>query len=93
MIASWAVALLVATGGLRRYDSSCMQRALGVAALTDDITPGVVALPTGAWYGDAGENVDPHGNPNVLTPDIGTSKLGQGSSAHTALVQVSLNEG
>ncbi len=56
--------------------------------LSQDIHPGVVALPTGAWYGEPGQNTDPHGNPNVLTPDIGTSRLGQGCSAHTALVQV-----
>jgi biotin/methionine sulfoxide reductase len=59
-------------------------------SVSDDIAPGVVALPTGAWYGDPGENLDPHGNPNVLTMDTGTSRLGQGSSAHTALVDVAL---
>ncbi|QYX56198.1 molybdopterin-dependent oxidoreductase [Roseovarius sp. SCSIO 43702] len=59
------------------------------ASVSDDIHPGVVALPTGAWFGDPGENTDPQGNPNVLTLDRGTSRLGQGSSAHTALVQVS----
>ena len=58
------------------------------AALTDDILPGVVALPTGAWFGDPGGNIDPEGNPNVLTKDVGTSRLGQGCSAHTALVDV-----
>jgi biotin/methionine sulfoxide reductase len=50
--------------------------------------PGVVALPTGAWFGEPGDNIDPHGNPNVLTRDAGTSRLGQGCSAHTALVEV-----
>ncbi|MGV6848813.1 MAG: molybdopterin-dependent oxidoreductase [Marinibacterium sp.] len=59
------------------------------AALFDGILPGVVALPTGAWYGDPGGNIDADGNPNVLTLDVGTSSLGQGSSAHSALVQVS----
>lgn len=58
------------------------------AAPSTDILQGVVALPTGAWLGDPGDNIDPHGNPNVLTLDIGTSRLGQGSSAHTALVEV-----
>ena len=57
--------------------------------VTDEIMAGVVSLPTGAWYGDPGENIDPHGNANVLTRDIGTSRLGQGCSAHTALVEVS----
>ncbi|WP_375174611.1 molybdopterin-dependent oxidoreductase [Pseudooceanicola sp.] len=62
------------------------------AVLSDAIRPGVVALPTGAWYGDPGSNIDPDGNPNVLTQDVGTSRLGQGSSAHSALVQVARQE-
>ena len=52
----------------------------------------MVALPTGAWFGDPGGNIDPHGNPNVLTMDVGTSRLGQGCSAHTALVEVARDE-
>lgn len=58
------------------------------ARTSDGIRPGVVALPTGAWFGNPGDNLDPHGNPNVLTLDVGTSRLAQGSSAHTALVEV-----
>ncbi|MDW4499379.1 molybdopterin-dependent oxidoreductase [Sulfitobacter sp. D35] len=58
------------------------------ASLSEGILRGVVALPTGAWYGDPGTNIDTDGNPNVLTRDIGTSRLGQGCSAHTALVDV-----
>lgn len=63
---------------------ACRARAL----VSGDIQPGVVSLPTGAWFGDPGCNIDPHGNPNVLTLDVGTSRLGQGCSAHTALVEV-----
>ena len=29
-----------------------------------------------------------HGNPNVLTNDLGTSKLAQGPAAHTCLVEI-----
>ena len=58
------------------------------ASVSDAIRQGVVALPTGAWFGDPGGNMDPHGNPNTLTRDLGTSRLGQGCSAHTALVDV-----
>ena len=58
------------------------------ARVSDDIDRRVVALPTGAWYGDSNNSIDPDGNANVLTRDIGTSSLGQGSSAHTALVNV-----
>ena len=81
----------ISSGDLVRVHNqrgACLAR----ANLSDDIREGVVALPTGAWYGDPSENTDPHGNPNVLTLDVGTSRLGQGSSAHTALVQVSLLE-
>ena len=63
---------------------SCRAR----ATVSDTVMPGVVALPTGAWYGAAGQNIDPDGNPNVLTLDVGTSRLGQGCSAHSALVDV-----
>ena len=60
--------------------------------ITETIRQGVIELATGAWY----EPLDPedpssleiHGNPNTLTRDIGTSKLGQGPSAHSCLVEV-----
>jgi biotin/methionine sulfoxide reductase len=53
---------------------------------------GVVSMATGAWY-DPARPGDPdalcvHGNPNVLTADIGTSRLGQGPSAQSSLVQI-----
>ena len=82
----------ITTGDLVRVFNTrgaCRARAL----VTDTIRPGVVALPTGAWYGDPGGNIDPDGNPNVLTKDVGTSRLGQGCSAHTALVEVVRLEG
>jgi len=63
------------------------------ADVSDTIRAGVVALPTGAWFGDPGGNIDPDGNPNVLTRDVGTSLLGQGCSAHTTLVDVAKAEG
>ena len=37
--------------------------------------------------------LDRHGNPNVLTIDKGTSRLAQGPSAHSALVEVERWEG
>ena len=46
-------------------------------------------MPTGAWFDPASDQVlERHGNPNVLTGDQGTSRLGQGCSAMTALVEV-----
>jgi biotin/methionine sulfoxide reductase len=65
---------------------------LAGAIVTDAVTPGVIQLQTGAWYdpdtpGRVGA-LDRHGNPNMLTLDKGTSKLAQGPSAQTVLVEV-----
>jgi biotin/methionine sulfoxide reductase len=60
--------------------------------VTDDIMPGVAQIQTGAWYDPAepGETgtLDRHGNVNMLTLDKGTSRLSQGPSAQTALVEI-----
>ena len=59
--------------------------------------PEVVQLSTGAWYEPADpyepKSQERHGNPNVLTLDIGTSSLAQGPVAHTALVEVERYDG
>jgi biotin/methionine sulfoxide reductase len=65
---------------------------LAGAVVDDAVRPGVVQIATGAWYdpetpGRIG-SLDKHGNPNVLTPDRGTSRLAQGPSAQSALVEV-----
>ncbi|MSO65914.1 MAG: Asp-tRNA(Asn)/Glu-tRNA(Gln) amidotransferase GatCAB subunit C [Alphaproteobacteria bacterium] len=65
---------------------------LAGVVVTDSVRPGVVRLATGAWY----DPLEPgrigslcvHGNPNVLTRDKGTSKLAQGPSAMSTLVEV-----
>ncbi|MCY4361549.1 MAG: molybdopterin-dependent oxidoreductase [Gammaproteobacteria bacterium] len=60
--------------------------------LTENLRPGVIELETGAWYDpqDPGDpmSLEVHGNPNALTRDAGTSKLAQGPSAHSCLVEV-----
>jgi biotin/methionine sulfoxide reductase len=62
---------------------------LAGAVVTEAIAPGVVRLPTGAWYDPAEPGgLELHGNPNVLTSDVGTSRLAQGPSPGTALVEV-----
>jgi biotin/methionine sulfoxide reductase len=51
----------------------------------------VVKISTGAWLDlqeDAEGALCKHGNPNVLTRDAGTSRLAQGSSAQSCVVQV-----
>ena len=58
-----------------------------------NLRKGVLNMSTGAWFDPDGQGMCKHGNPNVLTRDKGTSKLGQGPSAHTCLVQVELFEG
>ncbi len=65
---------------------------LGGVVVDDQVMPGVVQMSTGAWYdpqqpGSPG-SLCKHGNPNVLTPDFGTSQLAQGPIAHTCLVEV-----
>ena len=61
---------------------------LGGAQLSGDLLRGVVVMPTGAWFDPQGAALERHGNPNVLTVDVGTSRLAQGPSALSALVQV-----
>ena len=78
----------VVNGDLVRIFNSrgaCLAR----ASLSTDIRQGVVSLPTGAWHDPQSDGTDRQGNPNVLTRDLGTSRLGQGSTAHTTLVEVS----
>ena len=70
---------------------------LAGAVISDRISPGIVQLPTGAWYdptrpGQTG-SLDKHGNPNILTRDAGTSSLAQGPTAHSCLVEVEVYEG
>jgi biotin/methionine sulfoxide reductase len=67
---------------------------LAVLKVSDQLRPGVVELATGAWYDPSGEQgLEVHGNPNVLTRDQGSSMLGQGTSAHSCLVEVELYDG
>ena len=70
---------------------------LAGAVLTDHVRSGVIQIATGAWFdplipGESG-SLDHHGNPNVLTIDKGTSKLGQGPISHSALVEIERWEG
>ncbi|MFK8014285.1 MAG: molybdopterin-dependent oxidoreductase [Gammaproteobacteria bacterium] len=70
---------------------------LAAAVIDDALRQGVVELPTGAWYDPQDPNdensLDVHGNPNVLTRDVGTSKLAQGPTAHSCLVEIEKLEG
>ena len=65
---------------------------LAGAVLTADVRPGVVQLSTGAWFDPDDPRAEiamcVHGNPNVLTRDVGTSRLTQGCAGQHALVEV-----
>jgi biotin/methionine sulfoxide reductase len=61
---------------------------LAAVIVTDAMMPGVVRMATGAWYDPQEAGPEKHGNPNVLTLDIGASSLSQGCAAQTCLVQV-----
>ena len=65
---------------------------LAGAVLNASLRPGVVQLSTGAWYDPedpaAEKPLCVHGNPNVLTRDVGTSRLAQGCTGQLALVEM-----
>jgi biotin/methionine sulfoxide reductase len=65
---------------------------LAGVVIDDGVRPEVVQLSTGAWF-DPLDPADPdsmcvHGNPNVLTDDVGTSSLAHGCTGAHVLVQV-----
>jgi biotin/methionine sulfoxide reductase len=65
---------------------------LAGVVLDERVRPQVVQLSTGAWF-DPADPANPdamcvHGNPNVLTDDVGTSSLARGCSGAHALVEV-----
>ena len=62
---------------------------LAGARITENVSPNVVVLATGAWFDPvAPGGLERHGNPNVLTLDKGTSRLAQGPISQTTLVEV-----
>ncbi|AIC31386.1 molybdopterin guanine dinucleotide-containing S/N-oxide reductase protein (plasmid) [Rhizobium etli bv. mimosae str. IE4771] len=65
---------------------------LAAAILSDDVRQGVMQLATGAWFEPDDVTADHamciHGNPNILTRDVGTSKLAQGCTGQVTKVEV-----
>lgn len=54
-------------------------------------SPGVAVMATGAWYDpvdNAPRALERHGNPNVLAFDAGTSRLTQGPSPLSVLIEI-----
>jgi len=67
---------------------------LAGARLSDRVTEGVVQLSTGAWFDPIDESgTCGHGNPNVLTRDIGTSRLAQGCTGQLTRVEIERYDG
>ena len=86
-----AAARSIATGDVVRIYNE-RGACLAGAVVSDDVLPDVVQMATGAWYDPADPNdpqcLEVHGNPNVLTLDVGSSRLAQGPSAQTVLVEI-----
>jgi biotin/methionine sulfoxide reductase len=70
---------------------------LAGAVLSDAVRQGVAQLATGAWFDPDDPAADKplcvHGNPNVLTRDIGTSRLAQGSTGQLTRIEIERFEG
>ena len=65
---------------------------LAGARVTPDVAPGSVVVAEGGWYdpltpGEAG-TLCRYGDVNVLTADIGTSRLAQATSGHSIVAEV-----
>jgi biotin/methionine sulfoxide reductase len=70
---------------------------LAGVVVTDAILRRVVQIPTGSWYDPldprSAGSLEKHGNPNVLTPDRGSSRLAQAPSCNSTMVEVIKFEG
>ena len=60
---------------------------LAAVKIDEDVMEQVIQISTGAWM-SLMDGICVNGNPNMLTPDKGTSNLAQGPIAHTCLVEV-----
>jgi biotin/methionine sulfoxide reductase len=63
-------------------------KCLAGAEIDKGVMKGVVVMSTGAWFDPGPGGMDRHGNPNILTVDVGTSRLAQGPSALSVLVEI-----
>lgn len=70
---------------------------LAGARLAPGLIRGVVQMATGAWFDPVDPGaigaLDVHGNPNMLTRDVGTSPIAQSCSAQTCLVEIERYDG
>ena len=87
-----AAARGIAAGDVVEVESA-RGRCLAGAVLDAGVMPGVALMATGAWFDLDAEGLERHGNPNVLSFDRGTSRLAQGPSALSVLVEVRRHAG
>jgi biotin/methionine sulfoxide reductase len=79
------------TGGMVVRVFNARGACLATVEVDAGLRAGVAIMSTGAWYDPADPSdraLERHGNPNVLSLDQGTSKLTQGPSALSMLVEV-----
>ncbi len=68
---------------------SARGRCLAGARIDAAVMPGVAVMATGAWFDPDPSGLERHGNPNALSRDVGTSRLAQGPSPLSLLVEIS----
>ena len=63
---------------------------LAGAVIDSSVAPHIAQLSTGAWFDYSAPDVAScvHGNPNVLTPDVGTSRLSQACTGQIVRVEI-----
>jgi biotin/methionine sulfoxide reductase len=61
---------------------------LAGAVFDPGVHAGVAVMATGAWYCADASGLELAGNPNVLSRDVGTSRLTQGCAALSVLVEI-----
>jgi biotin/methionine sulfoxide reductase len=66
---------------------------LAGAIVDPGVREGVAVMATGAWYAADGGGLELAGNPNVLSRDVGTSRLTQGCAALSVLVEIERHRG
>jgi biotin/methionine sulfoxide reductase len=82
----------IETGDIVRVHNARGNCLAGVI-VSEEVMPGVVRMSTGAWWDPDSDRLDKHGNANVLTRDVGASRLSQGCAAQTCIVEVERFQG
>ena len=89
-----AAARSISDGDLVLVRSRTAQMLAG-AVIDTRVSPNIAQLSTGAWFDYSSPDIADcvHGNPNVLTRDVGTSRLSQGSTGQLVRVEIEVYRG